>query len=68
MITEFKLHGKEIERAKAFEEKHLKCARENPTAIGGHISYIFTPTSIGTAVSIKCFLCGEVENITEYDW
>lgn len=68
MITEFKLHGPEIERAKAFEEKHIKCAKQHPTTIGGHITYHFTPTSIGTAVSISCSLCGEKENITEYDW
>lgn len=68
MFTKFELHGKEIERAKAFEKKHIKCAKEHPTTIGGHISYIFTPTSIGTAVSVKCFLCGEEKNITEYNW
>lgn len=67
MITEFKLNSKEAEKAKVFEEKHIECARKHPTTIGGHISYTFTPTSIGNAVSIKCFLCGEEENITDYD-
>jgi len=66
MKTEFRLNGSEIEKAEAFEQTHLKCAREHPTAIGGHISYEFTPTSIGTGVVIKCSLCGEQENITDY--
>jgi len=66
-MTKFELHGKEIERADAFEKKHVECARKQPTAIGGNIKYHFTPTSIGTAVSIECSLCGEEENITDYD-
>ena len=67
MMTKFELHGKELERANAFEKKHLACAKKHPTTIGGNIEYRFTPTSIGNAVSIKCFLCGEEENITDYD-
>jgi len=67
MITEFSLCPEEIERAKAFEKKHRACARKHPTTIGGHISYMFTPTSIGTAVTVECGLCGEFENITEYN-
>lgn len=68
MTTEFKLNENEIKAAEAFEERHLECAKKHPTAIGGHISYRFTPTSIGTAVVIKCNLCGEEENITDYNW
>lgn len=68
MITEFSLCPEEIERARAFEKKHIACAMKHPTAIGGHISYTFTPTSIGTGVTVECGLCGESENITEYNW
>ena len=67
MVRKFELSKEESERADAFEKKHVECARKHPTAIGGNIEYRFTPTSIGTAVSIKCFLCGEEENITDYD-
>ena len=53
MITEFKLNESEAQKAKEFEERH-----RHPDiykgAIGGHISYEFTPTSIGTAIIIKC--------------
>ena len=67
MITEFKLNESEAQKAKEFEEKH-----RHPDiykgAIGGHISYKFTPTSIGTAVIIKCNICNIEENITDYNW
>ena len=66
MITEFKLNDKEIELAEEFKKEHY-----HPDiykgAIGGHINYIFTPTSIGDAVSIECSICSEIKNITDYD-
>ena len=67
MITEFKLSEKEIKLAKKFKDEHLQCAKGHLTAIGGHISYKFVPTAIGTAVSIHCCLCDKSENITDYD-
>lgn len=67
MITEFKLSENEIKDSEAFEEKHLECARKHPTTIGWHITYCFTPSSIGTVVMIRCNLCGEEKNITDYD-
>lgn len=33
------------------------------TAIGGRISYIYTPNSIGTEISVRC-KCGLEEDIT----
>lgn len=64
----FELHTlKEYKQIQAFKEKHKNCIRKNPTTIGGGFSYIFTPTGIGTAVSIKCNVCNEVENCTDYD-
>ena len=35
-------------------------------AIGGAITYNFTPTGIGMATSVSCH-CGESINITDYD-
>ena len=66
MITEFKLNEKEAKLAEEFEKKH-RHPDVNKGAIGGHISYEFTPTSIGDAISIRCFVCGEEENITDYN-
>jgi len=34
------------------------------TAIGGRLSYIYTPTGLGTCVSVKC-KCGLEANITD---
>ena len=66
MQTKFELGPLEEKRAEEFIKKHIKCSKEHPTAIGGSITYIFTPTSIGTAVEVECSLCGESENITDY--
>lgn len=63
---EFKLNEKEVEKAKEFLKKH-----RHPDiykgAIGGHINFIFTPTSIGDACSLHCSICNEEENITDYN-
>ena len=66
MLTEFKFTENEAKAAKEFEEKHIGCVRKNPTAIGGHITYSFTPTGIGLGVTVKCNLCGEELDITDY--
>ena len=66
MIPEFKLTKLEEKRAEAFKKIHLECERKHPTTIGGNITYKFTPTSIGTAISISCHCCGEEENLTDY--
>jgi hypothetical protein len=62
----FELNEVETERAKAFQRKH-RHPEVYKGAIGGHINYIFTPTSIGDACSIHCSICDEKENITDYD-
>jgi hypothetical protein len=35
-------------------------------AIGGHLSYSFTPTSIGEIVKVTC-ACGAELDVTDYD-
>ena len=35
-------------------------------AIGGALTYSFTPTSVGTAVRVKC-ACGAEVNLTDYE-
>lgn len=63
---EFQLSEKEQAAAKAFEEKHDH-PKVNKGAIGGHIQYTFIPTSIASICVMKCLICGEEENITDYD-
>lgn len=65
MITKFELNEVEAERAEKFEEAHSH-PDVRKGAIGGHIEYRFTPTSIGDAVSIHCSICDAEENITDY--
>ena len=62
----FELDDLEEERAKEFREKHKDCYVPH-TTISGQFSYIFTPTGIGYGVSIRCEICGESEDITNYD-
>ena len=65
-MIEFKLSELESERAEKFINEH--CHKEvYKGAIGGHIEYILTPTSIGKAVSIRCLICDTEENITDYN-
>lgn len=65
-MIEFKLNEKENELAEKFLQEH-RHPEIYKGAIGGHISYIFTPTSISDAVSIRCSICDKEENITDYD-
>ena len=65
-MIEFKLNEKENELAEKFMQKH-RHPEVYKGAIGGHINYIFTPTSIGDACSLHCSICDEVENITDYN-
>ena len=62
----FELSEKETELASKFEEEH-RHPDVGKGAIGGHINYIFTPTSIGVGISMHCNICGVEENITDYD-
>ena len=65
MVT-FKLNEVEQTAANDFIEKHLTCVKQHPSTIGGGISYIFTPTGVGTIVEIRCNICGTKTDITDY--
>lgn len=64
-MNKFELTEKEVNAAKLFEEEHSHKGI-NKGAIGGHIDYIFTPNSIFRGLSIRCNLCREEKNITDY--
>ena len=65
-MIEFKLNEKEEAAAKEFMRQH-RHPEANKGAIGGHIHFIFTPTYIADACSIRCTICNEEKNITDYD-
>ena len=39
---------------------------ENQGAIGGRLTYCFTPTGLGLVTKVKC-ACGGEKNVTNYD-
>lgn len=61
---EFYLEGKELIKAKEFEEKHWSCG--HPTA-GERFTYSFCRTGLGTITKIKCNCCKTEEDLTDYD-
>lgn len=64
----FKIQDKELETAEAFIKKHRSsCGSKHNLTLGEYFTYTFMPTGIGTAKTIKCNLCGEEKNITDYD-
>lgn len=61
----FTLNDIEYANAVAFAEKHKGCLAT--TAMSEKFEYAFYPGSIGTAKVIKCLICKEEENITDFD-
>lgn len=60
----FEMSDVVCESANVFAEKHNACKAD---PIGGmKFSYIFTPT-LGMGINIKCLICGEEEDISDYD-
>jgi len=66
----FELHGIELKSYQEWDKEHKKVCKlyNNPDqpAIGGRLTFSFTPTGLGPAVSVKC-ACGEMHNCTDYD-
>lgn len=56
VVIEFKLNKKESKLAEKFMQEHRHPEIYKGT-IGGHLEFIFTPTSIGDACTIKCTMC-----------
>ena len=44
-----------------------KCKGKYHGAIGGHLTYCFTPTGLGIIVQVQCGRCKEKLDISEYD-
>jgi len=65
-MIEFKLNEKESKLAEKFLQEHRHPGIYKDT-VGGHISFIFTPTSIGDDCIIHCDICDKEENVTDYN-
>jgi len=61
----FTLDKVENEKANAFVEKHAGC--RSHAAMGDKFSYSFYPGGVGTAIVIRCIICGKEENITNFE-
>lgn len=71
MLIEYKLSKSEQESALKFIEAHKDCCmkkygRQLVSPSGGNYSYTFTPTGIGTCTSIRCNVCKQIEDITDF--
>ena len=66
----FELLDKELEMFEDWNRKHRKVCKivnENPqVAIGGRLTFSFTPTGLGPGVSVKC-ICGAEKDCTDVD-
>ena len=62
---EFTLNENEEQKAREFRKKHKKCYVD--TAIGGQFEYRFSPTGLGSVITIKCLFCKKKKDITDYD-
>ncbi len=58
----------EIERKRILkaEKKHAHKGK-NVGAIGGKFTYEFTPTSLGIVVIVRCNICKEKTDVTDYE-
>lgn len=60
----FTMSAKEAEAIKEFKAKHFSCQSDR---LSTSYEYVLTGTGIGTAISIRCPVCGEEKNVTDYD-
>lgn len=56
----------ETDKSLQFVQTHLHKDMGH-TAIGGHITYHMTPTSLGCVWEVKCCRCVATEDVTDYD-
>ncbi len=61
----FETNELESARIEEFRIKHKGCI--SPDAMGMKYTYQIIPGGIGTVWVVKCNICGEEKNITDYD-
>ena len=67
----FELFGKELEMFQDWDKKHRKVCKllndpDFTPAIGGRLTFSFTPTGLGPAVGVEC-ACGASKDCTDID-
>ena len=66
MAHQFSMSDVEQASVEAWVEEHRQTCRPYAGAIGGAISYEFTPTGLGVLVRVKC-MCGANSDCTDTD-
>ena len=62
----FELNLEQSERVIRWSHDH-DCSITNTGAIGGKITFQFTPTNLGTVEKAIC-ACGKELDVTDYNW
>ena len=69
-IMKFELWGKELETFQKWDKEHKKVCKivnsNTQAAIGGRLTFSFTPTGLGPAVGVEC-ACGAKQDCTDVD-
>ena len=60
----FTMSDKEAKAIKEFKADHSSCQSNK---LSTSYEYVLTGTGVGTAISIRCPVCGEEKNVTDYD-
>lgn len=66
----FEINGKELKSLRIWEKKHASKCRLPPDrtpGIGGGLTYSFTPTGIGVAITVRCSVCNIEHDMTDYE-
>lgn len=63
----FTLEGKELEAATVWRDTHPCDLGDWPTTGRAYFSYTFTPAGPGTTIVVRCSLCEQSCNVTDFD-
>jgi len=64
----FDLDTEQLKKYIEWDSQHFCKLKKNSGAIGGRLTFSFTPTSLGLIVKINCG-CGEELDLSEYkEW
>jgi len=64
---DFKLDKEQMKQVREWwmDDKHLECRNAGAGSIGGKLSYIFTPTSIGVLTQVECGICLDTIDVSD---
>lgn len=64
-MTTFRIDNIQKREVDTFFKEHHSCYTNSIS--GGLISYIFTPSGIGTIIQIKCNVCNKIKDLTNFN-